>query len=87
MTNERRRADTLPRWRIVASASGLVLGTYAAPDRAAALDAMAQDAGYSDAADMDARAPVGAGGLVVEPATEAEADAGAAAFEHKDAQP
>lgn len=46
----------MPRFNIFNQASGRDLGTYEAADSDAAVNLMAQDAGYQDAADMRARA-------------------------------
>lgn len=53
------------------TATGVLLGVYAAHDARGALNALARDAGYSDHAAACRVAPVGAGELeVVELATE-----------------
>jgi hypothetical protein len=55
----------MPTYTITNAHSGTVLGTYEAPNPAAALDAMARDAGYRDYSDLDAQIPAMPGEIVV----------------------
>lgn len=55
-------------YRITNTTSGLILGTYGGDDEQGALDALASDAGYRDANDVDAQA--GEADLLVEEVTE-----------------
>lgn len=49
--------ETTKSTRFQITANGMDMGMYEAPDEDAALDAYAQDAGYSDYADMTGRLP------------------------------
>lgn len=60
-------------YRIANRIGGVVLGDYEAADPAAALDAMARDAGYATYADACAVAPVLMGEMQVMPAIGAAA--------------
>ena len=55
----------MTRYEITSLLSGVVLGVYDAADEAAALDLMAQDAGYVDYAHACDVAPVKEGEIIV----------------------
>jgi hypothetical protein len=61
------REMEMTKYQIENTKTGVFLGVYEGADEAAALDAMAQDAGYVDYADVTAQMPVEEGEIAVYP--------------------
>lgn len=57
----------MTKFQIENTMTGAFLGVYEGADEAAALDAMAQDAGYADYADVTDQMPVEEGEIAVYP--------------------